>query len=742
VKRSIILCLGLASILSAVSAQHSAPSAPGGKKRITIEHVLGGRSPIRATPVVSDFRWLADGKHFLYRPLGGRKARTSSYWVQSVSSESDRPFLERKKIEQAAAKLADPPSGFRANAFRFGRGLDRLIFRRPNGYLFYDRESGAMTRTASFDPRGKRHVTLSPDQRHVAYVIDNNLFATDLESGEENRFTDDGDADILNGVHSWVYYEELYHRNYRAFWWSPDGKHLAFFRSDDSPVFRLTLVDEVPTKFREIKQRYPKAGMENPEVRLGVINLANGGITWMKTGAEPEDLLGHVTWTPDGSRVVVQVLNRIQNRLRLVLCDPDQGTAKTIVEEANESWVPVRSDFTFLANGDVVWPSARDGYFHLYLYDASGKVKRRLTQGKWTVHRILGVDEQRNRVYFIADKGSSLERHLFAVGLDGKGLERLTREPGTHSAILSSDFEHFIDTFSSIDHPRRVLLKNRKGKVIRELGKSEVQGTDRFQLCRPEIFTYKTADGLELPGVLLKPPGYKKGQRYPLLVSIYGGPANQGVSNRWRVSTQNQAFAQMGVLVALLDHRGANHLGHAGNAQLYGNLGKWEISDYADAVRHLVKKGLVDPERVGIWGWSYGGYVTCMALLTAPEVFTVGVAVAPVTDWKNYDTIYTERYMGLPEKNRAGYRYGSASTHAANLEGKLLIMHGMLDDNVHFQNTVQLARALIRAGKQFDMMAYPQAYHGIGVNHARPHLFRKMFSYFATHLVGEQKRRL
>jgi len=599
-----------------------------------------------------------------------------------------------------------------------------------------------MTRSASFDPRGKRCVTLSPDQRHVAYVVDNNLFATDLTSGQENRFTDDGDSDILNGVHSWVYYEELYHRDYRAFWWSPDGKHLAFFRSDDSPVFRLTLVDEVPTRFREIKQRYPKAGMENPGVKLGVVNVENGGIAWMKTGAGPEDLLGHVTWTPDGSRVVVQVLNRIQNRLRLVLCDPANGDSKTMVEESNESWIPVRSDFRFLENGDLVWPSARDGHHHLYLYDASGQMKQRITRGEWTVHGILGVDEKKRQVFFIGDKGSSLERHLFVVGLDGKGLERLTREPGSHSASLAPDFEHFIDTYSSIDHPRRVVLKDRKGKTLRELGRSEVQGTERYHLCAPEFFTYKTGDGLELPGALLKPPGYRKGKRYPLLVSIYGGPGSQSVASRWRISIQDQAFAQMGVLVAKLDHRGADHLGHAGNARLYGNLGKWEIADYADAVRHLVKKGLVDPERVGVWGWSYGGYVTCMALLTAPDVFTVGVAVAPVTDWKNYDTIYTERYMGLPEENRNGYRYGSACTHAANLKGKLLIMHGLLDDNVHFQNTVQLARALVRAGKPFDMMAYPQAYHGIGANNARPHLFRKMYDYFTTHLLGEQKRRL
>ena len=735
-------------------------SSPAGqeKNRITLQHVISGRSPIRLAPADSGFQWMEDGRAILYRPVDRSKSRQCRYWVQGIEPGSDRAFVEREKVVAAAAKLSDPPEAFTGRRFTFTPDLRRLVFRHGDHYFFYDRKTGTMTRSARVErlPRGRpgrpratpdgeaprRFVSLAPDVRHVAWVTAGNLWATDLTTGEENRFTDDGDGNVLNGVHSWVYYEELYHRNYQAYWWSPDGKRIAFLRQDDSPVPRIPLVDEVPTAFLEIPQRYPKAGMPNPEVKLGVVDVATGGVTWMNTGAEREDLLGHVAWTPDGERVVVQVLSRIQNRLRLVLCDPASGQGTCLVDEKNESWIPIKVDYRFLKNGDLVWPSERDGYRHLYLYGPDHTLRRRLTSGAWTVLRLLGVDEKRGEAYFLANQGSSLERHLFRVGLDGHGLTQLTREPGTHSITLSPTCDHFIDTYTAFNVPGRVWLKDRSGKTVRRLAESSVRGLDRYHVCEPEPFTYRTTDGLQLPGFLLKPPDFRKGRRYPLIVSIYGGPGSQGVANQWQSSgnVNEQALAQRGFVVVRLDHRGANHLGHAGNARMYGNLGKWEVSDYADGVRHLVQEGLVDPERVGIWGWSYGGYVTCMALLTAPDVFRVGVAVAPVTDWRNYDSIYTERYMGLPEVNRAGYRDASAQTHARRLEGKLLIMHGLLDDNVHFQNTVQLVSALVQAGKTFDIMIYPQSNHGIYHHNARPHLFRKMFDYFETHLLKNERK--
>ncbi|MBN2490400.1 MAG: S9 family peptidase [Planctomycetes bacterium] len=743
-KRTLISLVSLLALHGGAAGQHAAPAAAGGEKRITVEDVLRGHSPVRTTPVMSQLRWRADSGGFVYRPAEAARQRACRFWTEDVAGGEPRALVDVKAVEEAVAKDGGTPPGFAASRFELDATGSHLIYSLRRGYLFYDLERGAVTRSAPFDREAKRFPTLSPDRRHVAYVVDNDLFVTDLVSGQENRFTTDGSEDILNGVHSWVYFEELYHRDWRAFWWSPDSTRLAFLRADDSPVPLVTLVDEVPTPFREVKQRYPKVGQTNPVVQLGVVHLADGAVTWLETGADDEDLLGHVAWTPDGARVAVQVLSRTQNRLRLVVCDPESGAGTTRIDETSSSWIPVRADYRFLADGALLWPSERDGFRHLYLYDASGRLGRRLTEGPWTVHKLLGVDEKRARVYFLADRGSSLERHLFVVGLDGEGLAALTRAPGMHAPTLAPDSAHFIDSYTSSEIPRQLLLKRIDGETVRVLDEAKVAGTGGYHVCRPELFTYRTADGLELPGCRLLPPGYRAGERYPVLLSIYGGPGSQSVGNRWQRAADNvvdQALAQMGIVVVNLDHRGASHLGHAGNAQLYGKLGHFEVADYADGVRHLIREGIADPRRVGIWGWSYGGYVACMALLTAPDVFTVGVAVAPVTDWANYDSIYTERYLGLPQHNRRGYRTSSALTHAAALRGKLLLMHGMMDDNVHFQNTVQLARAFVLAGKPFDVMIYPQALHGITANNARPHLFRTLFAYLETHLVGARAPR-
>ena len=499
----------------------------------------------------------------------------------------------------------------------------------------------------------------------------------------------------------------------------------------------MTMVDHIPFQPKAILQRYPKAGEANPLVKVGIVNLTTKKTVWADIGGEEERYIARSVWLPDSSTLSLQLLNRLQNRLQLLLVDPKTGKGRSVLQEEQPCWVEASGDIYFFRNSKLfLWPSDVSGWRHLYLYDLEGKLIRQLTDGKWAVRRVVRVDEASELVYFIASEKSSLERHLYRVKLDGSGFQRLTREEGSHSINMSPAANCYIDTYSNITAPPRMDLYDSEGAKLFTIEENRVEELAQYQLTTPEFLTVPTSDGLQLPGVMIKPPDFNPKKRYPILFSIYGGPASQRVSNSWGGTTGlwHQMLAQHGIIVFSLDNRASAHFGKEGANRIYRRFGYWEVLDLIDGVKYLRQLPYVDSQRIGIWGWSYGGYMTCMAMLQGADYFQVGVSVAPVTHWRDYDTIYTERYMGLPSENPEGYKEGSPLTHAAKLKGKLLLVHGTLDDNVHYQNVVQLANELIKEGKQFDLMIYPRRDHGIYGENARPHLFTMITNFLLRHL--------
>ncbi len=476
-------------------------------------------------------------------------------------------------------------------------------------------------------------------------------------------------------------------------------------------------------------QRYPKAGEPNADVRLGVVSISGGPTRWMELGDPRDSLLARVHWTPDSRGLFVERLNRIQNRLDLVRADVATGEARLVLREEDPYWVDIGDIFRFLKNGaEFLWSSERDGFRHLYRYSADGRQLARLTSGEWEVTELAGVDETKGLVYFLSTEASPLQRQLYSVNLEGGRRQRLTGPPGTHDVSMAPGCQYSLDTFSSLQSPLRRAIYGANGSEWAVFMEADRQPLDEYDLRPAEIVEVKASDGALLYGRLVRPAGFQAGRKYPAVVLIYGGPHTQVVSHRWQELNLEQVLAHRGFVVWQLDNRGSAGRGHRWESAVFRNLGAKELEDQKDGIRHLVSLGFVDESRLGIHGWSYGGYMTLYALLHAPGLFRAGVAGAPVTDWRNYDTIYTERYLGLPSENAEGYRRSSPLHDAASLKARLLLIHNIEDDNVLFQNTMQMADALQRAGRPFEMMIYPQKTHGV-TGATRTHMLEAIVSF-------------
>lgn len=498
-----------------------------------------------------------------------------------------------------------------------------------------------------------------------------------------------------------------------AYWWAPDSKKIAYLQFDVSPEPVYPQVDLLGLRARFEPQRYPQAGDPNADVRLGVVAVAGGRTEWMDLGQIQDTLLARLYWRPDSSGIAVERLNRVQNKLDLLIADAATGASHTLLRESDPFWINVNGDFHFLKGGqEFLWGSERDGFKHLYRCAIDGQRLAQLTHGDWEVTKVACVDEPAGQVYFVSSEASPLERQLYRVGLDGGERTRLTRAAGTHSISMAPTCEYYLDLFSSLTAPPRRTVHRKDGAEAGMFFEADRKQLEEYEMMAPEIVEVKAAGGTVLYGRLIKPPGFRADKKYPLVVEVYGGPGEQTVQNVWLgVVTLDQVLAQHGYVVWALDNRGSLGRGHKFETAVYHDLGNKEVEDQKEGIRHLDSLGFIDAARVGVHGWSYGGYMTLRLLLLAPDVFSCGVAGAPVTDWRNYDTIYTERYMGLPLENPEGYKRSSNVLAAANLQGKLLIAHNLEDDNVLFQNTMQMADALERAGKQFRMLIYPDQSH-------------------------------
>ncbi len=561
--------------------------------------------------------------------------------------------------------------------------------------------------------------TLSPDGKYVAFTRNSDLYAVEVATGKEIRYTTDATDVIYNGYSSWVYFEEILGRatRYKAFWWSPDSKHLAFMRFDDTKVPMFPINGSTGQHGYVEKTRYPKAGDPNPEVKVGFAPTEGGKVVWADFNEKDDQYFGQPYWSFDGKNMMVQWLNRGQDNLKFYAVDPLTGAKKEIYDEKQSSWIDL--DFggriEYLQdNKHYILKSDKTGWAHFYLYTLDGKLINPITSGAWQVSNLLYVDEKAKTIYFTARKEAGTRTDLYSINYNGKNLKRLTFGDYTHQVQLSPDGKHFITTYSNVSTPQKRTLLSTTGKVVKELGDSKADDFDQFIYGKTELIFIPSEDGkYQLPATITYPTDFDKTKRYPVVMSIYGGPNAGNVTNSWK-GTGNQWWANEGVIQISVDHRASGQFGKEGVALMHRSLGKWEIKDYGTAAKWLKAQNWVDNKKLLITGHSYGGYISALALTMGADDFDFGYAGAPVTSWELYDTHYVERFMDTPQENPEGYKAASVLTYVDKYKGLLRLMHGDMDDNVHVQNTIQLVDKLTSANKHFELMIYPGSRHGFG----------------------------
>ena len=677
--------------------------------------------------------WLDDETYILAKR---GEDRSLNYVKVDVNKGKEKPYEKEKRVTFTSLM----PKGYVANRFTSHTSSDgNTIVFVHEGDLYTFSKTDKNLRRITATPGPEKNARFSPDGNKVAFTRNNNLFAIDLTTGLEMQLTTDGSEMIKNGFASWVYYEEILGRGsfYRAFYWSPDSKHLAFLRFDDEPVPTFPIYhhegEDMTHGYLEMTS-YPKSGDPNPFVSLGLADTESGEVSWVEKNEDLE-YLAWIHWTPDGSGMTYQQMDRDQTTLKMYHYDMKSAEIKEIYEEKQKTWVEWFERIYFLENSDgFMIRSNRDGWYNLYHYDMDGKLVNQITKNDFRTTGVQAIDEENGKVYFQATGKNPVESHFFVVDMDGTNQKQLTEKAGSHRAILSPTNSYFINTFSSYNNPGEMHLMSTTGEVIRELGK-ETQDANVDAGLTVEFFTVPTTDDMEMPAFWVLPPNFDENKKYPVIFEIYGGPDAGTVYNRYRDYSFNQLYKD-GVIRFTVDHRSSGKFGKKGLDYMHRNLGKWEMHDYIEAVKWLRTKSFIDETKVGISGGSYGGYMTALALTYASDYFTHGVARASVTDWRLYDNVYTERYMDTPADNPEGYDFGSVMSHAKNLKGKLYIIHGTIDDNVHMQNSIQLISKLQDLGKDFEMMVYPGGRHGWGG--AKGSHSRKLATdFWREHFLGE-----
>lgn len=617
------------------------------------------------------------------------------------------------------------------------------IYRRSSKAEFYVYDLSTKQLVPLSKAGKQQYATFSPDGKRVAFMRDNNLFIVDLGTQKETKLTTDGKQNVLiNGGADWVYEEEF--SMARAFEWSPDSKRLAWIRFDESlvPEYDMQLWGKLyPVEYRF---KYPKAGEANSIVTVWIADVLTGKKVQAQTGTRTDSYLPRIQWTKNANLLSVRRMNRLQNKLDLLHVNATTGQATTALTETSATYVDMEftDDLTYLNDGkSFLWSSERSGYKHLYRYDMSGKLSQPITSGNFEVATVSGVDEKTGTVFFTSTEASPLDRHLYRIGLDGQNKQRLTSEAGTYTANFSPDFAYYLLYHTAANTPVTVRLRDTQTpEDLRILESNEALKTSltTYTLSPKQFFQTKAADGTPLNGWMIRPANFDSTgtKKYPVLMFVYGGPGSQTVKNDWdsRDFFWYQTLAQKGYIIVSVDGRGTGARGAAFRTATYAQLGKLETEDQIAAARDLKTLPFIDPARVGIWGWSYGGYMSALCMTLGADVFKVGISVAPVTNWRFYDTIYTERYLKRPQENASGYDDNSPVTHAAKLRGPYLLIHGTGDDNVHFQNSIAFEDALIAAGKQFQSFYYPNRNHGIYGGNTRLHLYQMMTNFIEKNL--------
>ncbi len=717
--------------------QAAAPAAQSGE--LTIDRIYG--QPSLSGRLTRGIAWSPDGKRLTYLDTKGTgKDAKTELWSMDPSTGERSLLISSDKLESIfpapATKQSQATGAGRhaASQYQWAPNNEALLFDGTEALAWFDLKS----QTGRVLVSGKEELTdakISPDSKYVSFVRDHNLWLVSTSDGKERAFTTGGTEPVRKGELDWVYPEEL--ELYTAYWWAPDSSAIAYLEMTESKVTQFPLVNFESYSGEADLQRYPVAGGGNPTVRVLVSSLTGGEPRVMDIGTNSDMYIPRVNWLPDSRHLAIQRLNRDQNVLDLLVADCSTGKSSTLLIEKDPYWINVNDDLYFFKDGKrFLWASERSGYRHLYLYGLDGKQIAQLTTGDWEVSHVDHVDESQGIVYFTSTEKSPTERQLCRVGLDGSGFARITKQDGFHNVNFSPDASHYIDTYSNAATPPRQDLFSADGTKSATLNENKVEALTQFHLSPVEFSTVKAHDGTSLNCFLIKPPNFDPAKKYPVIVYTYGGPHAQVVLNAWTGSNLlwHEMMAQKGYIIFALDNRGSSGRGHVFEESIHYHFGRPELADQLDGVAWLKQQPWVDPQRMGIWGWSYGGHMTLHAMFEASDLFKVGFAGGPVTDWHYYDTIYTERYMGLPQQHESEYKQSSPVTQVDGFKGKLLIAQGTGDDNVHYSNTLALINDLIARGMYVEVIAAPGRGHGVSDPPARKIVFTRVTQFFLGNL--------
>lgn len=725
--RLLLIAALLAYVLIAASQEE--------KKDISLEDIFQNR--IFSSKRISEINPMDNGELYcllindslnLYDYKKGTYKGTIVTAAQLIPKDSDTPISMRRY------QLSD-----NENKIIFATETES-IYRHSSksNYYIYDLISQSLFPLSN---NGKQRLaTFSPDATKVAFVRDNNIFIKDLTLETEEQITKDGFYNkIINGAADWVYEEEFGFT--KAFFWSPDSKNIAFYRFDETNVkeFQMTIWGELYPEHHKFK--YPKAGEDNSDVQIHIYNLDSKESKLIDIEKGTYSYIPRIKWTNDANILAIQSLNRHQNELTITLADAMSRETEIIYQESNKYYIRITNNLTFLNDNEhFIITSEQDGFNHIYLFDILGNLEQQITKGKWDVDKLYGINEKKGLIYFSSSESSPINRELYAIKLDGTEKKKLSSNPGTNLARFNKNHQYYINTYSNANTPSIITVNSSKGSILRTIidNSALVKSSKDYNFTKKEFFEFTTSENIQLNGWMIKPHDFDSTKKYPVLMFVYGGPGSQRVLNRWgRRLPWFQMLSSKGLIIVCVDNRGTGARGEEFKKMTYQQLGKYETLDQIETAKHLGSLGYVDKNRIGIWGWSYGGYVTASCLTKGSEYFSMGIAVAPVTNWRYYDNIYTERYMRTPQENPSGYDENSPIFHAEKLKGKLLLIHGTGDDNVHVQHTIDFSSSLVKANKQFEMQLYPNSNHGIytGQN-TTLHLYTRMTEFIMKNLIN------
>ena len=689
----------------------------------SVQDALTKSGQLRGSNGPSNVQWIDGGERYSYMT---RNAENGNQEIRVYDPAADTDELI---FDGSGLVFPDDSSAFSYQSFQWSEDAEYLLFQtrfrsvyRRSGisdYYLYSLKEKSLKLVAD----DARTAELSPNGKMVGYERGGNMFVMSLADMQETQMTFNEEQYIYNGRYGWVYEEEF--GLPQAWKWSPDSKHIAFWQTDETEVEVFEITD-YSTQYPEYTQiPYPKVGTTNPTVKIGTIDVDAAEVTWMDLEAG-DGYIPRVYWTSKANTLAIVHLNRPQTHLKLFMHDIENGEGTMIMEEQADAWIDIFDffagimDYFFFPQDreEFFWISDRNGWSHIYRYNYKGELLNQVTEGEWEVTYVHAVDSRKKTIYYTSTEASPLERHLYSIRFNGKRKKQLTDTPGRHNTDMAPNAQFYIDRYSNVALPTQVDLRDRKGKLLKKLedNSAVTKFTESHVYAPAELMTFTTPDGQPLDISVIKPVDFDPSKSYPLFLSIYGGPGAQSVYNQFAGSAWSQYLAQEGYVVASVNNRGSGGYGRDFEKMVYKNLGEWESLDFVETANFLAQKEWVDGERMAIRGHSYGGYMTLMTMAQRPGTFSVGISGAPVTDWRLYDTIYAERYMGLLGENTAGYDSSSVMSYVGDMAGKVFLAHSAMDDNVHMQNTMQFMTAATNASKDIDLRIYPPGAHGVAYN--------------------------